>query len=229
MSEKRVSSRLSKLINYLSISSAAKRIISDISVLFLLLLGIIFLISLWTYDPLDKKEFITSSSSGFSNSIGLIGAYLSHGSYWILGITSWFLLIPAFWIPIKYLFSEKSDERQFGFRKILFFSLALLFTLISLAVLISIHIDPYENFYPKSSAGFIGLSLKNYLLPYLSIIGSTIVAIFFLLISFTLTANLSWKNLISGIQDKLINSSYFLSKVLKDGLSFFKNKNKESL
>ena len=229
MSEKRVSSRLSKLINYLSISSAAKRIISDISVLFLLLVGIIFLISLWTYDPLDQKEFITSSSSSFSNSIGLIGAYLSYGSYWILGITAWFLLIPAFWIPIKYLFSEKSDERQFGLRKIFFFLLGLLFTLISLSVLISIHIDPYDNFYPESSAGFIGLTLKNYLLPYLSIIGSTIVAFFFLLISFTLTANLSWKNLISGIQDKLINSSYFLSKVFKDGLTFFKNKNKERL
>ena len=229
MSEKRVSSRLSKLINYLSISSAAKRIISDISVLFLLLVGIIFLISLWTYDPLDQKEFIPSSSSSFSNSIGLIGAYLSYGSYWILGITAWFLLIPAFWIPIKYLFSEKSDERQFGLRKIFFFLLGLLFTLISLSVLISIHIDPYDNFYPESSAGFIGLTLKNYLLPYLSIIGSTIVAFFFLLISFTLTANLSWKNLISGIQDKLINSSYFLSKAFKDGLTFFKNKNKERL
>ena len=229
MSEKRVSSRLSKLINYLSISSAAKRIISDISVLFLLLVGIIFLISLWTYDPLDQKEFTTIPTSSFSNSIGLIGAYLSYGSYWILGLTSWFLLIPAFWIPIKYLFSEKSDERQFGLRKIFFFLLGLLFTLISLSVLISIHIDPYDNFYPESSAGFIGLTLKNYLLPYLSIIGSTIVTFFFLLISFTLTANLSWKNLISGIQDKLINSSYFLSKVFKDGLTFFKNKNKERL
>ena len=221
MSEKRVSSRLSKLINYLSISSAAKRIISDISVLFLLLVGIIFLISLWTYDPLDQKEFIPSSSSSFSNSIGLIGAYLSYGSYWILGITAWFLLIPALWIQIKYLFTEKSDERQFGLRKIFFFLLGLLFTLISLSVLISIHIDPYDNFYPESSAGFIGLTLKNYSLPYLSIIGSTIVAIFFLLISFTLTANLSWKNLISGIQDKLINSSYFLSKAFRDGLTFF--------
>ena len=229
MSEKRVSSRLSKLINYLSISSAAKRIVSDISALFLLLIGIIFLISLWTYDPMDQKQFITLSSSSFSNSIGLIGAYLSYGSYWLLGITAWFLLIPTFWIPMKYLFTEKSDEKQFGLRKIFFFLFGLLFTLISLSVLISIHIDPYDNFYPESSAGFIGLTLKSYSLPYLSIIGSTIVAIFFLLISFTLTANLSWKNLISGIQDKLINSSYFLSKVFKDGLTFFKNKNKERL
>jgi len=178
---------------------------------------------------MDQKQFITSSSSSFSNSIGLIGAYLSYGSYWILGITAWILLIPAFWIPIKYLFTEKSDEKQFGLRKIFFFLFGLLFTLISLSVLISIHIDPYDNFYPESSAGFIGLTLKSYSLPYLSIIGSTIVAIFFLLISFTLTANLSWKNLISGIQDKLINSSYFLSKVFKDGLTFFKNKNKERL
>jgi len=59
----------------LSISSAAKRVVTDISVLFLLLIGIIFLISLWTYNPSDQKEFNTVSSGNFTNSIGLIGAY----------------------------------------------------------------------------------------------------------------------------------------------------------
>ena len=82
VADKRVSSSFSNLINSLSISSAAKRIVTDISVLFLLLLGIIFLISLWTYNPSDQKQFEAVSSDNFSNSIGLIGAYLSFISYW---------------------------------------------------------------------------------------------------------------------------------------------------
>ena len=45
--------------------------------------------------------------------------------------------------------------------------------------------------------------------------------------SLTLTVNLSWKNLISSLQDALINFSYQLSKVFKDGFAFFKNKSKE--
>ena len=213
----------------MSISSAAKRIVTDISVLFLLLLGIIFLISLWTYNPSDQKEFEAVSSDNFSNSIGLIGAYLSFISYWLLGITAWLILIPCFWIPIKYLFSERTEKTGFKLKKIIFFLIGFALTSFSLSTLISIHLNPYNNFYPESSSGFIGLSIKNFLIPYLATIGSTIVTIFLFLVSFTLTVNLSWKNLISNFQDILVNLSYKFSKVLKDGFTFFKNKNKERL
>ena len=102
--------------------------------------------------------------------------------------------------------------------------MALSFTSFSLATLISIHLNPYDNFYPESSSGFIGLSIKNFLIPYLAIIGSTIVTIFFLMVSFTLTVNLSWKNLISILQDTFVNSTYQFSKIFKNGFTFFKNK-----
>ena len=213
----------------MSISSAAKRIVKDIAVLFLLLVGIIFLISLWTYNPSDQKEFETVSSGNFTNSIGLIGAYLSFFSYWLLGISAWLILIPCFWIPIKYLFSERTEKTDFKFKKVIFFSIGFIFSTFSLSTLISIHLNPYNNFYPESSSGFIGLSIKNFLIPYLATIGSTIVTIFLFLISFTLAVNLSWKNLISNFQDASVNLSYQFSKVLKDGFTFFKNKNKERL
>ena len=213
----------------MSISSSAKRIAADISVLFLLLIGIIFLISLWTFNPSDQKEFDIVSSGNFTNSIGLIGAYLSFISYSLLGITSWLILIPCFWIPLKYLFSERTEIKNFNLKNILIFSTGFILTSFSLATLISIHLNPYDGFYPESSSGFIGLSIKNFLIPYLSTIGSTIVAIFFLLVSFTLAVNLSWKNLISNLQDAFVNLSYFLSKFLKNGFNFFKNKNKERL
>ena len=213
----------------MSISSAAKRIVTDISVLFLLLLGIIFLISLWTYNPSDQKQFEAVSSDNFSNSIGLIGAYLSFISYWLLGITAWLILIPCFWIPIKYLFSERTEKTGFKLKKIIFFLIGFALTSFSLSTLISIHLNPYNNFYPESSSGFIGLSIKNFLIPYLATIGSTIVTIFLFLVSFTLTVDLSWKNLISNFQDASVNLSYKFSKVLKDGFTFFKNKNKERL
>ncbi len=193
------------------------------------MVGIIFLISLWTYNPSDQKEFEAVSTVNFSNSIGLIGAYLSFFSYRLLGITAWLILIPCFWIPIKYLFSERTEKTGFNLKKIIFFSTGFLLTSFSLSTLISIHLNPYNNFYPESSSGFIGLSIKNFLIPYLATIGSTIVTIFLFLVSFTLTVNLSWKNLISNFQDALVNLSYQLSKGLKDGFAFFKNKNKERL
>ena len=184
---------------------------------------------MWTYNPSDQKEFDTVSSGNFTNSIGLIGAYLSFISYWLLGITAWLILIPCFLIPIKYLFSERTEKTEFKLKKIIVLSIGFILTSFSLSTLISIHLDPYSNFYPESSSGFIGLSIKNFLIPYLATIGSTIVTIFLFLVSFTLAINLSWKNLILNFQDALVNISYQLSKVLKDGFAFFKNKNKERL
>ena len=229
MPEKRVSSSLSNLINSLSVSAAAKRILADIFVLFLLLIGIITLISFWTYNPLDQNNFEISSEVSFTNSIGLIGAYLSFLGFWLLGVTAWLILIPSFWIPIRYLFSERTEETRLNLKKYIFSSLGFLLSSFSIATLVSIHISPYDNFYPQSSAGFIGLSLKNFLIPYLATIGSTIVTVFFLLISFTLTLNISWRNLVSNLQDLLINLSFYFSKIFKDGFSYFKNKNRKRL
>ena len=229
MPEKRVSSSISNLINSLSVSATAKRILADIFVLFLLLIGIITLISFWTYDPLDQNNFEISSEVSFTNSIGLIGAYLSFLGFWLLGVTAWLILIPSFWIPIRYLFSERTEETRLNLKKYIFSFLGFLFSSFSIATLVSIHISPYDNFYPQSSAGFIGLSLKNFLIPYLATIGSTIVTVFFLLISFTLTLNISWRNLVSNLQDLLINLSFYFSKIFKDGFSYFKNKNRKRL
>ena len=229
MPEKRVSSSISNLINSLSVSAAAKRILADIFVLFLLLIGIITLISFWTYNPLDQNNFEISSEVSFTNSIGLIGAYLSFLGFWLLGVTAWLILIPSFWIPIRYLFSERTEETRLNLKKYIFSSLGFLLSSFSIATLVSIHISPYDNFYPQSSAGFIGLSLKNFLIPYLATIGSTIVTVFFLLISFTLTLNISWRNLVSNLQDLLINLSFYFSKIFKDGFSYFKNKNRKRL
>ena len=229
MPEKRVSSSISNLINSLSVSAAAKRILADIFVLFLLLIGIITLISFWTYNPLDQNNFEISSEVSFTNSIGLIGAYLSFLGFWLLGVTAWLILIPSFWIPIRYLFSERTEETRLNLKKYIFSSLGFLFSSFSIATLVSIHISPYDNFYPQSSAGFIGLSLKNFLIPYLATIGSTIVTVFFLLISFTLTLNISWRNLVSNLQDLFINLSFYFSKIFKDGFSYFKNKNRKRL
>ena len=181
---------------------------------------------MWTYNPLDEKNF-SDNSKNLNNSIGLIGAYLSYFSYLIFGLTAWVLIIPTFLIPIKYLFTERSGDAGINLKKIVSSALGFFLSIFSIATLISIHLDPYKEFFPSSSAGYIGLNIKNSLIPYLSITGSTIVSVFFLLISFTLASNLSWKLLVSNVQDYFINFSYLLSKYFKDGFSFLKNKNNE--
>ena len=61
-------------------------------------------------------------------------------------------------------------------------------------------------------------------MPLLNITGSTIVSVFALLVSLTLAANLSWRNLISNLQDSILNFSYYLSKLSKDGFKYLKEK-----
>jgi hypothetical protein len=87
---------------------------------------------LWTYNPSDQKEFDTVSLGNFTNSIGLIGAYLSFISYWLLGITAWLILIPCFLIPINYLFTERTEKTEFKLKKIIVLSIGFILTSFSL-------------------------------------------------------------------------------------------------
>ncbi len=227
MSEKRGFSVFSKLINKLSISSAAYRVVSDVATLFIILLGIIFLISLWSFNPLDKSSLNDLSSSNISNSIGIIGAYISYFAYFSIGVSAWLLLVPAFWVPLKYLFENRENSKNHASKYYVINVLGFLLFLVCSATLIGIHFPSYSDFFPISSSGYIGETVKSILMPLLNITGSTIVSVFVLLVSLTLAANLSWRNLISNLQDSLLNFSYYLSKLSKDGFKYLKDKNEE--
>ena len=219
---KNKSNLFSKIFNpAFSLSTATKTLTLDLFNLFLVILGIVLLISLWTFEISDPNwKDISSSEINLTNSIGIVGAWLSSFLYEFLGITAWAMIIlffyPAFMSYLKNT-EEKAAQNNYFFSIFGFFIFCS-----SLCLLIDLHIYAFESYFPETSSGILGTIISVNLYPYLSLVGSTLFGIFFLMVSFSLMVNLSWKNTFIGLQDNFKNLVYVFDKYSKNGFEYLK-------
>ena len=219
---KNKSNLFSKIFNpAFSLSSATKTLTLDLFNLFLVILGIVLLISLWTFEISDPNwKEISSSEINLTNSIGIVGAWLSSFLYEFLGITAWAMII-LFFYPAFMSYFKNTEEKPA--QKNYFFSISGFFIFCSsLCLLIDLHINEFESYFPETSSGTLGTIISVNLYPYLSLVGSTLFGIFFLMVSFSLMVNLSWKNTFIGLQDNFKNLVYILDKYSKNGFEYLK-------
>ena len=219
---KNKSNLFSKIFNpAFSLSTATKTLTLDLFNLFLVILGIVLLISLWTFEISDPNwKEISSSETNLTNSIGIVGAWLSSFLYEFLGITAWSMII-LFFYPAFMSYLKNTEEKPA--QKNYFFSIFGFFIFCSsLCLLIDLHIKAFESYFPETSSGILGTIISVNLYPYLSLVGSTLFGIFFLMVSFSLMINLSWKNTFIGLQDNFKNLVYVLDKYSKNGFEYLK-------
>ena len=219
---KNKSNLFSKIFNpAFSLSTATKTLTLDLFNLFLVILGIVLLISLWTFEISDPNwKEISSSETNLTNSIGIVGAWLSSFLYEFLGITAWSMII-LFFYPAFMSYLKNTEEKPA--QKNYFFSIFGFFIFCSsLCLLIDLHINAFEFYFPETSSGILGTIISVNLYPYLSLVGSTLFGIFFLMVSFSLMINLSWKNTFIGLQDNFKNLVYVFDKYSKNGFEYLK-------
>lgn len=219
---KNKSNLFSKIFNpAFSLSTATKTLTLDLFNLFLVILGIVLLISLWTFEISDPNwKEISSSETNLTNSIGIVGAWLSSFLYEFLGITAWAMIL-VFFYPAFMSYLKNTEEKPV--QKNYFFSISGFFIFCSsLCLLIDLHINAFESHFPETSSGILGTIISVNLYPYLSLVGSTLFGIFFLMVSFSLMVNLSWKNTFIGLQDNFKNLVYVLDKYSKNGFEYLK-------
>ena len=219
---KNKSNLFSKIFNpAFSLSTATKTLTLDLFNLFLVILGIVLLISLWTFEISDPNwKEISSSEINLTNSIGIVGAWLSSFLYEFLGITAWAMIL-VFFYPAFMSYLKNTEEKPA--QKNYFFGISGFFIFCSsLCLLIDLHINAFESHFPETSSGTLGTIISVNLYPYLSLVGSTLFGIFFLMVSFSLMVNLSWKNTFIGLQDNFKNLVYVLDKYSKNGFEYLK-------
>lgn len=219
---KNKSNLFSKIFNpAFSLSTATKTLTLDLFNLFLVILGIVLLISLWTFEISDPNwKEISSSETNLTNSIGIVGAWLSSFLYEFLGITAWAMIL-VFFYPAFMSYLKNTEEKPV--QKNYFFSITGFFIFCSsLCLLIDLHINAFESHFPETSSGILGTIISVNLYPYLSLVGSTLFGIFFLMVSFSLMVNLSWKNTFIGLQDNFKNLLYVFDKYSKNGFEYLK-------
>jgi len=215
-------SLFSKIFNpAFSLSSSTKTLTLDLINLFFVILGIVLAIALGSFDISDPNwRLLTSTDLNLENSIGIVGAWLSSFLYEFLGITAWSICGLLF-LPSVASFMKSSDVssesknyslRIFGF---------IIFCCSS-CLLVDLHLKPYETYFPETSSGILGSSISKSLFPYLSLIGSTLFGIFFLMVSLSLMINLNWRNAFINFQDNLKNFIYAFKKYSKNSFEYLR-------
>ena len=211
MNKKKTSSISESVKARFQVSSSTKKLLLDLFVLFQLLSGIILSLSLLTYS-IDDFQWRESIDVSVRNSIGLVGAWMSSFLYSFLGITAWIISIVLFINPLNY-YLKKTDglDSEVPVKSRLFTFFGFIILCFSVSLLVSLHIDPYSNYFPETSAGIFGSFLSEATLPYLSSVGTTIVGAFFFMVSLSLLVNLHWQDLISILKDRFINFIFYLN------------------
>ena len=178
-------------------------------------------IALWSFDISDPNwRLISSNDLDLANSIGIVGAWLSSFLYELLGITAWSLSALLFLPSISSFISK--NENQLESKNYFLRIIGFIIFCGSLCLLVDLHLKPYENFFPLTSSGALGSSISNSIYPYLSLIGSTLLGIFFLMVSMSLMISLNWRNVFINIQDNLRNLIYAFEKYSKNGFEYLK-------
>ena len=210
------------------LSASSKKLLKDLFVLFQLLAGIIFSLSLWTFSIKDPDWLNASSSMEVSNSIGIVGAWISSFLYSIMGVTAWVISLILFINPINYFIKQNDGlEEEIDHKSNLFTFLGFAILCFSVSLLISLHLDPYINYFPQTSSGIIGNYLSNIILPYLSFVGTSIVAAFFFMVSLSLLINLHWQEIFSLLKEKMINLAFEFNRLSKNSFEAFKESRKK--
>ena len=226
---KKKSSHISESVKArFQLSASSKKLLKDLFILFQLLAGIIFSLSLWTFSIKDPDWLNASSSIEVSNSIGIVGAWISSFLYSIMGVTAWVISLILFINPINYFIKQNDGlEEVIDHKSNLFTFLGFAILCFSVSLLISLHLDPYINYFPQTSSGIIGSYLSNTILPYLSFVGTSIVAAFFFMVSLSLLINLHWQEIFSLLKEKMINLAFEFNKLSKNSFEAFKESRKK--
>lgn len=151
---------------------------NEIWAVFLLTLAVILFVSLFSFDQGDLSFYTSSPNRPVKNFAGLIGAYFAGLIMFTLGKASFAIpLLTLGWAIARFISKvpEKSYLKVLG---------AVIFV-IAVSSFLSI-ISRYDSVIRFSSGGIVGLGFSTLLIKYFGIIGSYIITISLLTLSFLL-------------------------------------------
>ncbi|TKB48886.1 DUF87 domain-containing protein [Ferrimonas sediminicola] len=158
-------------------------------------LALYLLAALGSFHPADPGWSQTAWDGQVHNSMGRVGAWLADLLYFAFGISAW--AIPVLTAGIGWLMFRRS----YRIAEIDYFSVALrivglLLMLLGFATLASINAD---DIYYFSAGGVIGDVIRDAMLPYFNLMGTTLLLLCFIGAGFTLFTGLSWVTVVEGV------------------------------
>lgn len=161
------------------------------------LAGLFLLIALVTYSPNDPGFTTTGSGEDIYNAVGSYGAWLADFLLYLFGYLAY--LFPAFLaFQVYRSFRESELARSFSWPMFTLKIAGFMLVILSACGLATLHIaiaSP-DSFY---AGGIIGSLVADLTVPVFAVLGSTLLLIAVFLFGLTITAEISWLQLIDSL------------------------------
>ncbi|BDY04354.1 hypothetical protein F0521_13950 [Ferrimonas sp. YFM] len=169
-------------------------------------LALYLLAALGSFHPADPGWSQTAWDGQVHNTMGRVGAWLADLLYFAFGISAW--AIPVLTAGIGWLMFRRS----YHLGEIDYFSVALrivglLLMLLGFSTLASINAD---DIYYFSAGGVIGDVIRDAMLPYFNLMGTTLLLLCFIGAGFTLFTGLSWVTVVEAVGAGVIKALLWL-------------------
>ncbi|MDO8909015.1 MAG: DNA translocase FtsK 4TM domain-containing protein [Pseudohongiella sp.] len=179
------------------ISSLSQRIAREGSLIVSFLVGIVLLISLLTYSPLDPGFTTTGNGGPVVNAVGQMGAWTSDVLLHMFGYFAYIFPL-ALGVRIFSLFRQNDADRDFSWGMLAIRAGGLALLAIGACTLATLHFSmPAEFTWP--AGGVIGAAMADASVPVLAVLGSTLVFLALFLFGLTVSFEISWLSVVDRV------------------------------
>lgn len=153
------------------------------------------LLALSSFHPADPSWSQAGFTGEMNNWVGPIGAWFADILFFSLGTFAYILPFACALLG-WFLFQQTKKISQFDYLTIGLRIIGLILFILGITGLLSLNFDDLFYF---SAGGFIGDVTSSALVPYFSLLGTTLLLLCFLCTGFTLTTGISWLTIIDKI------------------------------
>jgi S-DNA-T family DNA segregation ATPase FtsK/SpoIIIE len=179
------------------VDTVVQRLSKEGALIAYFLLAIFILIALLSYSPGDPAFMTTGSSTEVSNAVGVSGAMVADILFHLVGYLAYGF--PAF-LTYKIVESLRGRAESPGFSWALFGfkTLGLVLLVVSACGLATLHFEVAEDV-SYMAGGMLGALVADLSTPVLAVLGTTLVLFATFLFGLTITAAISWLELIDKV------------------------------
>lgn len=179
------------------VRNTMQRVLREGSLIAYFLLGLFLLIALLSYSPQDPGFTTTGDGSAVENAVGVYGAYIADILLHLVGYLAFAL--PVFLAyKIYSTYREVEEDAAFSWPLFGLKTLGFFLLMISACGLATLHFQiPADVTY--LAGGVVGSLVIDLTVPVLAILGTTLVLLAIFLFGLTITATISWLDVVDKL------------------------------
>jgi S-DNA-T family DNA segregation ATPase FtsK/SpoIIIE len=164
------------------------------------------LLAMTSFHPADPGWSQAGLQSNVNNWVGPIGAWFADILFFILGSFAYSLPFCCAFLG-WFLFQQTKNLFEIDYLTIGLRLIGIILLVFGSTGLLSLNVEDIHNY---TSGGMVGDVLSSSLIPYFSMVGTTLLLMCFFCTGFTLLSGLSWVVIVDKIGELAINISRFI-------------------